>query len=126
MNKLPQVLVVGATGYLGLYIVKQLQCQQINFVALARDKQKLLSHGVPKVQIFEALATDPATLKGICEGIDVVISCMGITRQRDGLKYMDVDYQANMNILLEAEQAGVDKFIYTRYHSRCKIQQAVR
>jgi len=112
MNKLPNVLVVGATGYLGLHIIKELQHQQINFIALARDKQKFLSHGVPEMQIIEALATDPETLKGICEGIDVVISCLGITRQRDDLRYMDVDYQANMNVLLEAEQTGVDKFIY--------------
>ena len=112
MDKLSKVLVVGATGYLGLHIIKELQHQQINFIALARDKQKLINHGVPEIQIIEALATDPETLKGICKGIDVVISCLGITRQRDGLKYMDVDYQANMNVLLEAEQADIDKFIY--------------
>jgi nucleoside-diphosphate-sugar epimerase len=41
----------------------------------------------------------PDTLKGICDGIDVVISSIGITRQKDGLKYMDVDYQGNKNLL---------------------------
>jgi uncharacterized protein YbjT (DUF2867 family) len=44
--------------------------------------------------------------------IDVVISTIGITRQKDGLTYMDVDYQANMNLLHEAKQNGVKKFIY--------------
>ena len=37
---------------------------------------------------------------------------MGITRQKDGLAYMDVDYQANMNLLKEAQKSGVKKFIY--------------
>ena len=52
------------------------------------------------------------TLKGCCNGIDTVISTAGITRQKDGLTYMDVDYQANLNLLEEALNSGVRKFIY--------------
>jgi uncharacterized protein YbjT (DUF2867 family) len=46
------------------------------------------------------------------KGVDVVISTIGITKQKDGLTYMDVDYQGNINLLEEAEKAGVKKFIY--------------
>lgn len=107
-----KVLVVGATGYLGLYIVKQLQESGRDYVALARSKQNLLVNGVSEAQIIEAQVTNKQQLEGICNDVDVVISCLGITRQRDGLKYMDIDYQANLNVLLEAEKAGVKKFIY--------------
>jgi uncharacterized protein YbjT (DUF2867 family) len=41
-----------------------------------------------------------------------LISTLGITRLKDGLRYIDVDYQANLNLLKEAKQAGVTKFIY--------------
>jgi uncharacterized protein YbjT (DUF2867 family) len=41
-----------------------------------------------------------------------VISSIGITKQKDGLTYMDVDYQANINLLDEAKRNGVKKFIY--------------
>ena len=41
-----------------------------------------------------------------------VISTVGITKQKDGLTYMDVDYQANLNLLEEAKKSGVKKFIY--------------
>jgi uncharacterized protein YbjT (DUF2867 family) len=51
-------------------------------------------------------------MKGKFEGADYVISAVGITRQKDGLTYMDVDYQANLNLLREAENGGVQKFIY--------------
>jgi uncharacterized protein YbjT (DUF2867 family) len=37
---------------------------------------------------------------------------VGITRQKDGLTYMDVDYQANLNLLQEAKKSGVKKIIY--------------
>ena len=51
-------------------------------------------------------------LKNICENIDVVISTIGITRQKDGLTYMDVDFQANANLIDEAKRRGIKKFIY--------------
>ena len=44
--------------------------------------------------------------------MDPVFSSIGITRQKDGLTYMDVDYQGNLNLLQEARRAGVSKFVY--------------
>jgi uncharacterized protein YbjT (DUF2867 family) len=41
-----------------------------------------------------------------------VFSSIGITKQKDGLTFMDVDYQGNMNLLEEAKKAGVSKFIF--------------
>jgi uncharacterized protein YbjT (DUF2867 family) len=112
MNIQNRILVAGSTGYLGSHIVRQLLADQVEFKALARDKTKLLSMGVDDENIIEAQITAPESLVGVCDGIDVVISCIGITRQRDGLHYMDVDYKANINLLQQAEHAGVRKFIY--------------
>ena len=61
---------------------------------------------------MEAEITNPQSIKGCCGGYDVVISTIGITRQKDGLTYMDVDFQANKNLLDEAKKSGVKKFIY--------------
>jgi uncharacterized protein YbjT (DUF2867 family) len=68
--------------------------------------------GVSTSQIIEAKVTDKSSLIGSCMDIDTVISTVGITRQKDGLTYMDVDYQANKNLLNEALKRGVRKFIY--------------
>ena len=65
-----------------------------------------------KTLLLEAQVTQPETLKGICENIDVVISTVGITRQKDDLTYMDVDFQSNVNLIEEAKKGGVKKFIY--------------
>ncbi|MGF1833179.1 SDR family oxidoreductase [Photobacterium sanguinicancri] len=107
-----RILVVGSTGYLGSHIIKRLLAEQADFKALARSKNKLLALGVKESQIIEAQVTNPDELTGICDDIDIVISCLGITKQRDGLSYQAVDYQANLNLLCEAERAGVRKFIY--------------
>lgn len=111
MNK---VLLAGATGYLGGYILKELLRKGFETKALVRNEKKLpqecLTH--PKLQLVQAELTHPDALKGCCWDIDVVISTVGITRQKDGLTYMDVDYQANLNLLEEAKRSNVKKFIY--------------
>ena len=106
------ILVAGSTGYLGSYIVKELKESEFNFKAVARNEKKLLDLGIRPNNIIKAEVTQSNSISGICKNIDVVISTVGITRQKDGLTYMDVDYQANKNILVEALKSGVKKFIY--------------
>lgn len=123
MKTHPRILIAGSTGYLGSNIVELLLSEHIDFKAIARNKTKLLTMGVRKSQVIEAQVTHPDELKGVCEGVDVVISCLGITRQQDGLGYLDVDYQANLNLLEEAERAGVGKFIYISAFNAQKYPQ---
>ncbi|MCR9253718.1 MAG: SDR family oxidoreductase [bacterium] len=106
------IVVAGATGYLGIHLVNELQNLRTPFRAIARNGKKLESQGLNSDQIINAEVTDFKTLQGQMEGADVLISTVGITRQKDGLSYMDVDYQANVNLLKEAKKAGVKKFIY--------------
>ncbi|MGB1091305.1 MAG: SDR family oxidoreductase, partial [Oceanobacter sp.] len=105
-------LVAGSTGYLGRHILAALQQHQIPFKALVRNPKRLAKMDLNRDQIIRAEVTQPGSLKGCCEGVDTVVSTLGITRQRDGLSYEDVDYQANLNLLNEAKAAGVRRFIY--------------
>ena len=43
--------------------------------------------------------TKPETIKEVCRNVDIVISTVGITKQKDGLTYENVDYLANLNLL---------------------------
>ena len=112
MNTKSKIAIAGATGYLGSYLVKELKISGYEFIALGRNTQKLKRLGLQTEQIEEVQVTDPVSLKGALQGVETVISTIGITRQKDGLTYMDVDYQANKNLLDEAISAGVKKFIY--------------
>ena len=106
------IILAGATGYLGSHLVKVMQNQHFSFKTIARNNEKLMQMGLNKDQILQAEVTKTQTLKGLLKGADILISTIGITRQKDGLTYMDVDYQANLNLLEEAKKAGVKKFIY--------------
>jgi len=108
MNK---VIVAGATGYLGRFIASELTEQAYPSRLIVRNTTKA-GFDSNKLDVIEANVTDVSSLTGCCDDIDVVISTVGITKQKDGLTYMDVDYNANLNILNEARKSGVKKFIY--------------
>ena len=105
-----RVFIAGATGYLGRYLCAEYQRRGWYVIALVRKT----THAAPIAadQLIEAQATKPATLMGVMTGVGLVVSCLGITRQADGMGYWDVDYQANLNLLREAERAGVEHFAF--------------
>jgi uncharacterized protein YbjT (DUF2867 family) len=105
-----RVFIAGATGYLGRHLCAEYQQRGWYVIALVRKTAQAAP--IAADQLVEAQATDPLSLKGVMAGADLIVSCLGITRQTDGLGYWDVDYQANLNLLREAESAGVGRFSY--------------
>ena len=115
-----RVLVAGVTGYLGRFVIRELKRRGYWVRALARNPKKLEQTG-PFLQpavvneiddLFIGEVTRPETMRGLCDGIDIVFSSIGITRQKDKLTYRDVDYQGNRNILDIALESSVTKLIY--------------
>ena len=117
-----KVLVAGSTGYLGKFVVRELRRQGYWIRALARDAGRLKPVEGDVDDVFAADATRPETLDGVCDGIDIAFSSLGITRQRDGLTFMDVDYRANANILEQARKNNVGKFIYISVFNSAKLR----
>jgi uncharacterized protein YbjT (DUF2867 family) len=117
-----KVLVVGSTGYLGKFMVRELKKHGYWVRALSRDDKKIepIIHYVDEVFIGEV--TNPETLEGVCKGIDIVFSSLGITKQKDGLTYLDVDYQGNKNILDNACADHVSKFMYISVFNAHKLR----
>jgi len=107
-----KIVLAGSTGYLGICIARELQKRAYYFRAIARNPEKLDQRGIKANEVIKAELTDSDSIRECCQDSDVVISTAGITRQRDGLTYMDVDYQANLNLLNEAKSSGVKKFIF--------------
>jgi len=107
-----KVLVAGASGYLGKFVVQEFKKQGYWIRALARDVSKLekISEYIHEKYVGEV--TDKNSLSGICKNIDIVFSSIGITKQKDNLSFMDVDYQGNMNLLYQARETGIAKFIF--------------
>lgn len=107
-----KVLIAGASGYLGKFVIKEFKKQGYWVRAISRNSNKLKEEREFIDDEFIADVTNKSTLNNCCEGVDVVFSSVGITKQKDGLTYMDVDFQANKNLLDEAKRSAVKKFIY--------------
>ena len=107
-----RVLVAGATGYLGGFVAREFKARGYFVRALVRSPEKLgLLAGIVD-EVVEGEVTRPMTLQGVCDGMDLVFSSVGITRQKDGLTFEDVDYQGNLNLLKSALWSKVRKFVY--------------
>ena len=109
-----RILLAGSTGYLGGYILKELLNNGYETRTVVRNEKKLPKSIIEnsKVEIITATLTNSKSIENCCRNMNTVISTVGITNQKDGLTYMDVDYQANINLLEEAKRNGVKKFIY--------------
>jgi len=115
-----KVLVAGATGYLGRYAVQEFKNRGYLVRALVRNPEKFKKPGPffsPQIdtladEVVFGDATRPETIAGLCDGIDVVFSSLGMIKPDFEHDNFDVDYQGNMNILSEALKAGVKKFVY--------------
>lgn len=118
-----KVLVAGATGYLGQFMVKAFKAKDYWVRALGRSAVKMAPVEEYADDLFVGEVTDPHSLDGLCDGIDVVFSSVGITRQKDGLTYRDVDYQANRNLLTIAEASDVSKFMYVHVLNAEKLRR---
>ena len=76
-------------------------------------------------EVFVGEVTRPETLHGLCAGIDIVFSSIGITRQKDKVSFMEVDFQGNKNILDLALQASVKKFIFVSVFNAALLKECL-
>ena len=106
-----KILLAGAFGNLGTEILKKL-CADGHEVIAADLKEINIAEAEGKYTFAPIDATNPETLKGICNGVEAVITTVGLTGASTKLTAYDIDYQGNMNILSEAKAAGVKKFHY--------------
>ena len=101
-----KILLAGAFGNLGIEILKVL-CEAGHEV-IAADLKEKENNGLEGKYTFRAIdATKKETMKGICDGAEVVITTMGLTTSSTKFTAYDIDYQGNMNLLEEAKAAGV-------------------
>ena len=96
-----KVLLAGAFGNLGFEILKALTEKGCEVVAA--DLKEKENNGLEGKYTFRSIdATNPETLKGLCDGAEVVITTMGLTTASTKFTSYDIDYHGNLNPL-EAE-----------------------
>lgn len=107
-----KVLIAGAGGALGRKLIHGFLNKGMEVLAIAFSTRGLSDLHHPRLTTLVRDVTKPGQLAGLCRGVDLVVSCLGITKARHRTSHMEVDYGGNLNLLREAEAQGVAKFSF--------------
>lgn len=115
MNR-ERILLAGASGALGMEILKLLYNEDLYVRALTRSKEGVKRTEGFSHDVWQAnAANDPESIEGITQDVTTVISAMGeslsmFTRSKN--TYRESNYLANKAILQDALNHNVKRFVY--------------
>jgi uncharacterized protein YbjT (DUF2867 family) len=110
----PRVLLLGARGFIGSYVQRQCIRDGMQVIACCRE----LTSNLPATSHLQWRALRLQTMLQAVDwlphlhGIDVVINCVGILRQRLGESYEDVHHRMPASLAQACAQLGV-RLIHT-------------
>ncbi|MGC4072565.1 MAG: SDR family oxidoreductase [Nibricoccus sp.] len=113
------ILIVGATGAVGSRSLARAKSEG-HWVRVLVRKESADRLAVSADDVVIGDATDSATLKGICDGIDAVLSTFGASvdlAAKETRRFRQVDTAGNANLIREAKDAQVPRFVYVGVHS---------
>jgi len=111
------VLVTGATGFVGPYLVQALaeKNARVNILSMGMDEIPS-SLCAENLDIVIGDVTKPETLDGITEGVDFVFHLAAISNVdyavKNPVKTYDVNVRGTLNLLEEVRKNPVQKFVY--------------
>ncbi|KAL6185931.1 hypothetical protein ACLB2K_042053 [Fragaria x ananassa] len=124
-NKSPKdinILVVGATGYIGKFVVKELVDREFNVIAIAREKSGIRGkfskdETLNQLKGANVCFSDVTNLDSLEKSIedmgvpiDVVVSCLA--SRSGGVKdSWKIDYEATKNSLVAGRNRGASHFV---------------
>ena len=113
-----RVVVAGGTGFLGRHITRALLEAGLDVAVLSRSPDKLAREpGFEEITPISADVTEPVSLAGTLRGARTIVSAAQFPNHpievpRRGLTYDRYDRRGNENLLIEAANSGVERFVY--------------
>ena len=105
------IFVTGGTGFVGGHIVHALRRAGRPVRCLVRNPGKAGKLAALGCELAEGDVTDPASLRGAVEGVDVVVHLVAI-RQGKREQFQRIMVGGTRNLLKAAEERGVKRFVH--------------
>ena len=119
MNNARTILVVGATGFLGMEICRQLTAAGQNVRGLVRttsNPSRIEALQQMGVETVVGDIKDRGSLDGAMSDVSAVISTASSTlSQVEGDSIQSVDREGQLNVVAAASASGVKKFVYISF-----------
>lgn len=105
------ILLTGATGTIGLPLLRRLTAAGVPVRCLVRDPRRLGSQRV-QVQIALGDLADPFSFRHALRGVDTVVHLASPLRDQPGGSIEELAGVAAWRLVRAAERAGVERFIF--------------
>jgi len=110
------ILITGGTGFIGRKLIPELLKQGNHISVLCRNKAKAEKILSKECRIILGDITEAESLKGCCDGIDMVYQLVGLSgnelpSEHQFARFRKVNVEGLRNIVMEAERAHVKRFI---------------
>ena len=111
-----EILVTGGTGKIGSKLIPVLIENGHRISVLVRNKEKACNLLPPDCRVIIGDITNPNSIQGCCDGIDIVYHLVGISgnerpSEREFARYRKVNVEGLRNVINEAK-GKVKRFIY--------------
>ncbi|MEW1550463.1 NAD-dependent epimerase/dehydratase family protein [Streptomyces tsukubensis] len=104
-----KVLATGAKGFIGRHVIQAvLKKPTVRLRVMYRDPDALER---PDAEALRADLTDPASLRGVCEGVDAVVHCASLV-EGDAQALHTVNDSGTRALVDDALRHGVRRFVY--------------
>lgn len=111
-----RVTIIGASGFIGRYVVKCLAAEGAVIAACGRHAHRagfLRTMGdVGQIGLFDVNLQDDRALAAVIAGSDVVVNAAGILYERGSQSFAAVHHQAPARLAELAKRAGVRHFVH--------------
>ena len=111
-----KVLLTGATGFVGPYLVKELLDRKACVKVLTMDKGRNLTGLQDTITMVHGNITDPGTLQNIMKDVDIVFHLAAISNVNYAIAHPRETFETNatgtLNLLEEARKNEINNFVY--------------
>jgi uncharacterized protein YbjT (DUF2867 family) len=105
------LFLTGATGTIGLPVLRRLTAANIPVRCLVRDPRRLGAQR-DKVQIALGDLADPFSFRNALRGVETVVHLASVTRDQPGGSIEELAAIAAWRLVRAAEEAGVQRFVF--------------
>lgn len=105
------LFLTGATGTIGLALLRRLTAADVPVRCLVRDPRRLGSQRV-RVQIALGDLADPFSFRNALRGVETVVHLASVTRDQPGGSIEELAGIAAWRLVRAAERAGVRRFVF--------------